>query len=72
MTAQRILWGKRIEGSAQELIEGSEGGGKSLKAVALLDSLLRPLGNAGMAVKDIRAAVEAQGLTRVHESMGSW
>ena len=76
-TAQRIAWGKHIEGGAKELIDGSEeGAGKGLKAAALLDSLLREAGTAGVFVKDIKAAAEAHGVSwptveRAKQKMGS-
>ncbi len=76
-TAQRILWGARLTGSAQDLLDSSEDkGGKNLKAVALLNTLLGPAGTAGVFVKEIKQAAEAHGLSwptveRAKAKMGS-
>ncbi len=64
--AQCAVWGSHLEGSAREIIDGLEGegqGGKRLQAVMLLQSLLTPAGNAGVLVKEIKAAAEAHGIS---------
>jgi hypothetical protein len=59
-TAQRIVWGNRLEGSPLELLENTQDKGKKLQAVELLDSLLV---NGGIPVSDIQDAARANGIS---------
>jgi putative DNA primase/helicase len=76
-TAQRVIWGDRLTGSAKELLEDTEtGGGELLKAIGFIEQLLAGAGRDGMAVNDIRAAATANGfawrtVTRAKEKSGA-
>lgn len=59
-TAQRVVWGKHLEGSPLELLENSQEKSKKMRAIALLDELLV---NGPVAVEDIRSAAVANGIS---------
>jgi putative DNA primase/helicase len=59
-TAQRIVWGKRLDGSPLELLETGQGQSKKMQAIALLDELLI---NGPVPVEDIREAAKANSIS---------
>jgi putative DNA primase/helicase len=59
-TAQRIVWGKRLEGSPLDLLENAQEKSKKIEAVALLDTILV---NGPIPVKDIKDAATANGIS---------
>jgi hypothetical protein len=59
-TAQRIVWGKRLEGSPLDLLENAQEKSRKLEAVALLDTMLV---NGPILVKDIKDAATAHGFS---------
>jgi putative DNA primase/helicase len=70
-TAQRVVWGKRLEGSALELLENPQKQSQKFTARGLLEEMLA---DGPMPVKDIQAAAAAHGIswrtvTRVKEDM---
>lgn len=59
-TAQRVVWGKRLDGSPLELLDSNQDKGKKLQAIQLLDQLLV---NGGIPVSDIKEAATANGIS---------
>jgi len=59
-TAQRIVWGNRLDGTPLDLLENPQDKGKKMQAIELLDQLLV---NGPVRVEDIRAAATANGVT---------
>jgi putative DNA primase/helicase len=59
-TAQRVVWGKRLEGTPLDLLENNQDKGKKLQAIQLLDQLLT---NGGIPVSDIKEAATANGIS---------
>lgn len=59
-TAQRIVWGKRLEGTPLELLENSQEKSKKMQAIELLDTLLV---NGPVLVTDIQEAAKANGIS---------
>ena len=59
-TAQRIVWGKRLEGSPLELLENSQEQSKKMQAITLLDTLLA---DGPVAVEHIKDAATANGVS---------
>jgi len=59
--AQRVIWGRQLEGSGRELLEAlsPQEASQQSKAVLFLERTLKAAGNAGVAVKDLKAAAEA-------------
>jgi hypothetical protein len=62
ITAQRAVWGRVLQGSARELLE-AKSGGQGAKAQEFLAAVLGDAGNAGMLVKDIKAAAAAHSIS---------
>jgi putative DNA primase/helicase len=59
-SAQRIIWGKRLDGSPLDLLETGQEKGKKLQAMELLDTMLV---NGPVAMADIREAATANGIS---------
>jgi putative DNA primase/helicase len=59
-TAQRVVWGKRLEGTPLQLLENSQEKSKKMQAIELLDSLLV---NGPVPVTDIKEAATANGIS---------
>jgi putative DNA primase/helicase len=59
-SAQRIFWGKRLDGPARDLLEGIKSQGELTKASQWLEETLSAEVD-GLAVNDLKKAAEAQG-----------
>lgn len=59
-TAQRVVWGKRLDGSPLDLLENNQEKSKKFQAIELLDSLLT---NGPVAVNEIRDAAAGNGIS---------
>ncbi len=59
-SAQRVVWGKHLEGSPLELLENTQEKSKKMQAIDLLDSLLF---NGPIPVNEIKAAAAAHGIS---------
>jgi putative DNA primase/helicase len=59
-SAQRIIWGKWLDGSALELLETRQEKGKKLQAIALLDTILV---NGPVPMTEIKEAAAANGIS---------
>jgi putative DNA primase/helicase len=59
-TAQRIVWGKRLDGTPLELLENSQEKSKKMQAIALLDTILV---NGPVPVGEIKEAAAANGIS---------
>jgi putative DNA primase/helicase len=62
--AQKVLWGRQITGEARALLNAAEQPqSERLKGMVFLEEILSEAGEAGITVKELKAAAEANGFS---------